>query len=176
MVFVQRYMGMRALVGGLLDKHPEVLAVGVESPPFGELWSEGLYGLFLYVNEAIYIRRKNVVYFDPHTLKLLARMDSSIIRGRMDKAEMVEAARADAGIKGAFNHNEADAYHVARFAARFWELLEGVIFEPELTPSERHVFTRTHTYLKGARAGKTVKKGTIYRENDRFFRFAELET
>lgn len=173
-VFVQRYMTLRSLVMRLLEDHPEVEVVGVESPPFGEMWSEGLYGLFLYVCEALYTHRKDVVFFDPVTLKLLAKLDPSIRRGVMDKRAMVEAARADCALKGSFNHNEADAYHLARFAARFWSFRNGDLTEEELTPSETHVFCRTHTYQRGKKAGRTIKSGLLFREDDRFFRFSTL--
>ena len=171
--FVWRYVFLRQAVLKVLDEYPEVEAVGVESPPFGEQFSEGLYGLFVEVNEAVFIRRKDVVYFDPLTVKLLAKMDPSVRKGQMDKSDMVEAAKADTGIKK-WNHNEADAFIIARSAARFWDFCDNRIPEDELTPSERHVFARKHTYQRGRKAGRTIKKGTVYREDDRFFRFSEL--
>jgi Holliday junction resolvasome RuvABC endonuclease subunit len=171
--FVWRYIFLRQAVFRLLEVYPEVEALGVESPPFGEQFSEGLYGLFLMVNEAVFKMRKNVVYFDPLTVKLLAKMDPSVRKGQMDKADMVEASKADTGIKK-WNHNEADAFIIARSAARFWDFYEGRVVEEELTPSERHVFARKHTYKRGRRAGRTVKKGAVYREGERFFRFSEL--
>jgi hypothetical protein len=174
-VFVLRYAELRNLVFRLIREYPCIEAVGVESPPFGELWSEGLYGLFLYVNEALCASRKDVVFFDPATLKALTKLDPKVVKGKMGKGEMVAAARADTGITGKFNHNEADAYHIARFAARFWELYSGVLTEADLTPAELHTFTRTHTYSRGKHAGETVRRGTVYRENDRFFRYSLLE-
>jgi Holliday junction resolvasome RuvABC endonuclease subunit len=173
-VFVSRYIETRTLLCELLDRFPLVEGVAVESPPFGELWSEGLYGLFLYVNEALYSRRKDVVFFDPKTLKSLTKMDPSVVKGRMDKAEMVAFAMADAGLTKPINHNEADAYHLARFAARFWEFQTGVLVEADLTPSELNTFARTHTYKRGKHAGETSRRGTVYRENDRFFRYSLL--
>ncbi len=157
---------------GLLAKYPAVKAVGVESPPFGEMWSEGLYGLFLYVNEALYLNRKDVVYFDPGSLKMLAKEDPAVRKGKMFKSDMVNAAKADTGITGVFNHNEADAYHLARFAARFWDFLSGVVTETDLTPSELRAFARIHTFKSGKRAGETVKTGAAFKENQRFFRFS----
>ena len=64
-IFVSRYMWFRTCVTELLQNFPEAKIVGVESPPFGEQFSEGLYGLFLYVNEAIYTQRRDVVYLTP---------------------------------------------------------------------------------------------------------------
>jgi len=173
-VFVWRYMMMRESVGQLLDAHPEIEGVGVESPPFGELWSEGLYGLFLYVVEAVFVRRKDVVFFDPSTVKLLAKMDPKVRRGTMDKQDMIVAARSDTKVKR-WNHNEADAFIVARSAARFWDLQKERITEDNLTPSEKRSFTRIHKYTKGWKAGQTVGEGLLFREDDRFFQFSLLE-
>lgn len=171
-LWVKRYVDMRESVAGLLDRYLLIEAVGVESPPFGELWSEGLYGLFLMVNEAIWSRRKDVVFFDPGTVKMLVKEDPTIRKGKMFKSDMVDAAKADTGLRGALNHNEADAYHIARYAARFWLLLRGVISEDDLTPSEYRAFAKIHTFVKGKRAGQTVRLGAMFKENSRFFRFS----
>lgn len=174
-IFVTRYITLRTLLMDLLTKYPEVQCVGIESPPFGESYSEGLYGLFVYVCEAVYLHRKDVVFFDPQTVKRLTKLDPSIRRGSMDKGDMVEAARIDSGIlKGRFNHNEADAYHVARFAARFWEFLDGVLTEDDLVPSEKSAFYKSHKFTRGSKAGKTVVTGLVLRENSRFFRFSQI--
>jgi len=171
-LFIERYVAIRDELISLILRYP-IEAVGVESPPFGESFSEGLYGLFLYVNEALYLCRKDVVYFDPLSLKMLAKQDPKVRRGTMDKSDMLEAARADTQFKK-WNHNEADAYLLARSAARFWKLESKIITEEDLTPSEKHSFARVHTYQKGAKAGRTVKAGLIFREDDRFFRFSNI--
>ena len=168
--FVSRYMQLRENVAGLLTD--EVEAVGVESPPFGEQFSEGLYGLFLYVNEALYLKRKDVVFFDPVSLKMLAKVDSKVRKGPMGKSDMVEAAKQDTGIKK-WDHNEADAYHLARFAARFWMLEGGMLSREVLTPSESKAFLGEHTFTRGSKAGVTEKKGALYKENARFFKYSE---
>jgi len=166
-------MYLRSAVGKVLDTYPEIEAVGVESPPFGESYSEGLYGLFLYVNEAVMMRLKNVVYFDPLRVKLLAKMDPSVRKGTMDKRDMVDAARQDTGIEK-WKHDEADAYIVARSTARFWDLHAGRITESELTPAEDQVFRSVHTFTKGRKAGKTVGRGVLFKEGDRFHQFSDL--
>lgn len=173
-IFVQRYIELRESVGRVLDAHPTIASVGVESPPFGEQYSEGLYALFMMVNEAIYVRRKDVVYFDPGTLKMLVKEDPDVRKGKMFKADMVEAAKADTGIKGRFNHNEADAYHLARFAARFFEFVDGTIAETDLVPSEQRAFAKVHTFVRGKRKGETVRLGAAFKEGQRFFRFSEI--
>jgi hypothetical protein len=141
----------------VLDAHPEVAAVGVESPPFGESWSEGLYALFVVVNEALVVRRKDVVYFDPLRVKALAKMDSSIRRGRMDKSDMVNAAKAETGIK-VWTGDEADSYIIARSAARFFDFQKQLVGADELTPSELSMFPKI-----------------LAKKNDRFHLFSELK-
>lgn len=173
-VFVWRYMYLRQAVSEILDAYPEVTRVGVESPPFGEQWSEGLYGLYLYVTEALFTHRVDVVFFDPSRVKSLARGDGAIRRGRMEKRDMIEAARADTTIKG-WDHNEADAYLVARSAARFWDFLDGNLKEDELTPSELTVFLATHKFTRGEKAGRTVRRGIVFKEGDRFHQFSMLK-
>ena len=173
-IFVQRYIELRESVGQVIDQYPDISAVGVESPPFGEQYSEGLYGLFVMVNEAIYVRRRDVVYFDPGSLKMLAKEDPDVRKGKMFKADMVDAAKADTGIKGKFNHNEADAYHLGRFAARFFDFVRGNLKEDDLTPAEHRSFARVHTFVRGKRKGETVRQGAAFKEGQRFFRFSEI--
>lgn len=172
-VFVSRYASLRSLLVHVIDQHPEIENVGVESTTFGATWSEGAYALFVYVNEAIYLSRRDVVYFDPSTVKMLARMDPSVRKGTMAKEDMVAAAKAETGIKK-WNHNVADAYIIARSAARFWEFYSGILSQEDLTPSEVQSFSRVHTFKKGPRAGQTVKGGLVFREDSRFHRFSQV--
>jgi Holliday junction resolvasome RuvABC endonuclease subunit len=172
MIWVERYTSLREEVVRLLDRYLLIEAVGVESPAYGELWSEGAYGLFLMVNEALLSRRKDVVYFDPVTVKMLAKGDPRVRKGKMGKGDMVDAAKAETGLR--LNHNVADAYHVARSAARFWMLFHGQICEEDLLPAELNAFTRIHTFVRGKRAGETVKMGALFKENHRFFLFSQL--
>lgn len=174
-LFVTRYAFLRASLVRLVCLYPEIEALGVESPVFGAQWSPGAYALFVYVNEALYLCRKDVVYFDPLTLKMLAKMDPTIRRGTMDKVDMVEAAKADTSIKK-WDHNEADGYLIARSAARFWDLEAGRIAQDELTPAEQRSFARVHTFERGSKAGKTVKGGLLFKEDDRFFKFSKIAT
>ena len=174
MVFVARNMTLRDQLTELIERYPEIQAVGVESPPFGESYSEGLFGLFVYVNEVLYTHFLDVVYFMPTELKRLTKMDPRVRRGSMDKQDMVEAAKVDTEIKR-WNHNEADAYHVARHAARFWEYLNGEITQEDLVPSELWAFARIYHDPKGdLRTAKSKKGGLVFRENDRFYRFSAL--
>jgi hypothetical protein len=173
MLWVERYVFMRSEILKLLRSYPEIEALGVESPPFGEQFSEGLYALFTYVNEAVWSCRKDVVHFDPGTVKMLVKEDPSVRKGKMFKSDMIAAAKADTGI-GRWNHNEADAYHIARFAARFWMFVNERLQESDLTPSEHRAFARIHTFVRGKRAGQTVEFGAAFKEGRRFFRFSNL--
>jgi Holliday junction resolvasome RuvABC endonuclease subunit len=170
-IFVERYIQLRKSVCALLATYPQIQIVGVESPPFGEQYSEGLYALFLYVNEAVYLHRRDVVYFDPATVKMLVKLNPKLVKGPMGKGDMIRLAREDTSVKK-WNHNEADAYHVARFAARFFEFLAEEIEYEDLTPAEQQSFARQHTFVRGKKKGQTERKGLIFREKDRFFQFS----
>ena len=174
MVFIDRYVYMRDSLQGLIQDHKPDF-VGIEYPVFNDLWSEGMYGLFLYSCEALKAEKIDVVFFSPMQVKAHARLSLDRPKGwKMLKGDMVDAAKHDAGGKGRWNHNEADAYLVARTAARFWQLHQGQIDESELTEPERKQFTRIHTFQRGKKAGETVRKGILFRESERFFRWSKL--
>jgi len=190
-LFVERYCEMRANVAGLV-KRVGVSRVGVEYPIFNDLWSEGMYGLFLYTCEALRAAQVDVVFFSPGQVKGHARdlPVTTIDPGsgisstgpfrpgnwKMEKPDMVEAARADTGGKGNWNHNEADAYWVARTAGRFWLFHDGLLTVDDLTARERKQFADVRTIERGARAGTVEKKGILYREDERFFLWAKEKT
>lgn len=173
MEFVERYCTYRQNLMDILDKYrPD--KVGIEFPVFDSMFSSGMYGLFLYSCEALKSRGMDTVFWSPMQVKAHAR--DSIKRPsnwQMEKPDMVEATRLDVGGK-AWNHNEADAYLIGVLSGRFWGLLEGSISEGDLTATEKKYFMTVHTYLRGRKAGKTVKKGIIYREDDRFFLWSNL--
>lgn len=172
MVFVDRYVFARESLRDLIRQHkPD--KVGIESPPFGESFSEGMYGLFLYSNEALKSEKTDVVYLTPGQAKAHARESLGRPNGwKMGKQDMVAAAKADTSTTKPWNHNEADAYMIGRLAGRFWLFYQGVLLESDLTPVEKQQFTYTHTYVRGKKAGTTVRKGLTYREEDRFFQWS----
>jgi hypothetical protein len=138
------------------------------------MYSEGLYGLFLYTCEALRAAQVDVVYFSPGQIKAHAFAFLGRPKGwKMMKPDMVEASKADTGGKGAWNHNESDAYWAARAGARFWMFHDGLLQLSDLTPLETKQFSEIKTYSKGKNAGKTVEKGILYREDERFFRWSE---
>ena len=113
MEFVERYMAQRESLRAVIRQY-EPDRVGIEFPVFNNLWSEGMYGLFLYSCEALKAEHMDVVFWSPGQVKAHAR--DSIVRPtgwKMDKPDMVEAAKADCCAH--MNHNEADAYWSASF-------------------------------------------------------------
>ena len=176
MVFVDRYTYLRDCVSKLIHRvNPD--RCGQESPVFGELYSEGLYGLYLYTMEAVRSSRKDIILFSPLQVKLHARESIKRPQGwKMDKPDMVEAAKKDTGTNRTWNHNEADAYLVARLAGRFWDFYSGSLQVSQLTKAEAPLFTKEHTFVRGKRAGKTVQSGLMFREDDRFFLWSNQST
>ncbi len=172
-LYIDRYTDLRERVRALIQEHrPDCM--GVEYPVFKELWSEGMYGLFLFVSEAIRAERQDVVFFSPMQVKSHARLALGRPSDwKMEKLDMVAAAKRDALIKASLNHNEADAYWVSVVAGRFWSFQRGLITESQLTPVERQQFLQVKTFVKGKKAGKTIKSGIMYREDERFFRWSE---
>ena len=176
-LFIDRYTDMR----DHLREHIEemgvqygVTRIGLEYPVFGDLWSEGMYGLFLYTCEALRLAKVDVVFFSPLQIKAHAREALNRPKGwKMMKPDMVEAAKKDSGGKGRWNHNEADGYWAAAAGARFWMFHDGVIGVDDLTPVERKHFTAFHTFTKGKKAGDTVFTGILHREDERFHRWSQ---
>ena len=173
MEFVVRYMTQRDRLAALIREHkPD--KVGIEFPVFDNLFSEGMYGLFLYSCEALRNEGCDVVFWSPLQVKAHAR--ETLDRPKswvMDKVDMVEAAKKDAGGK-TWNHNEADAYLVARLAGRFWYLHADLLTEDALTPTERKYFTEIKQFSRGRKAGQEERRGVIYREDERFFLWSNV--
>lgn len=169
MEFVTRYMTQRDRLASLVrDTKPD--KVGIEFPVFDNLFSEGMYGLFLYSCEALRNEGCDVVFWSPLQVKAHARESLSRPKGWvMDKADMVEASKIDTGSTKAWNHNEADAYLVARLSGRFWSRYAEQLSDDVLTPTELKYFTEIKQFVRGKKAGRSERRGVIYRENDRFF-------
>jgi len=146
--------------------------MGVEYPVFKDLYSEGMYGLFLYTCEALRAEKIDVVFFSPGQVKAHARDFLGRPAGwKMTKPDMVEAAKKAEGV--VMNHNEADAFWIARTASRFWQFHDGEISIEDLTATEAKQFLDFRKITKGKRAGQMEVKGILFREDERFFRWSE---
>lgn len=149
MLAVERNIFLRESLVELLAEYPDVRKLAAETAPFGESYSEGLYALGIYVQEACYKVGCDIVLFDPSTVKSLLRADKQVVKGRLDKQDSIAGCKADlvtslrAKVKAPkWNHNEADAYIIARAGAHFWEYREGTLTEDDLTPSEKSTFNK----------------------------------
>jgi Holliday junction resolvasome RuvABC endonuclease subunit len=171
---VVRFMHFRETVSKLLDEHdPDV--VGIESPayqagPFQRIH----FGLMIYALEAIFERRKDCVLFDPATLKLLAKEDSSKRKGSMGKLDMQRMVQLDTMEASVIDNNEADAYLVGKFAARFAVIQSGGLDPERLTPSEKSVFLTRSKRVKTMRGTVVKRVAHAFRENSRFFAFSKI--
>lgn len=182
MIFVDRYIhlrdGLREVIQGIRERYPSVpLRVGIESPIFNDLYSEGMYGLFLYSNEALKLEGLDVVFLTPNQVKAHAHDFLGRPKGwKMLKADMVEAARKATQGQGAksWNHHQADAYWVGRTAGRFWKLVEGILDTSELSDLEKKHFTDLERYVQGKKAGKIKRMGITHKEDDRYFRWSDF--
>lgn len=175
MLEVQRYIRHREHVEELVaNLRPEKVAI--EYPVFNELYSSGMYGLFLFTFEALYNARADVVFLSNSSAKAYVRryLQRPKDWGEITKQDMIEASKKDAG-KGRWSSDEADAYMIAVLGGRFWEFREGTLSVDELTDYERHLFTEIRRPLRGKEAGRVLRKGLAYRKDDRFFLLSQLE-
>lgn len=174
MVPVVRFMHFRAMVAGLLDRFKPDF-IGIESPayqagPFQRIH----FGLMMYSIEAIFERRRDCVLFDPATLKLLAKEDTKLRKGPMTKLDMQRRVQVDTMDPSVIDNNEADAYIVARSAARFFLMQSGAIPPKDLTPSERSVFVTRSRKVKTLKGTITKRVAHTFRENSRWFSFSKI--
>jgi len=172
LVPVARFMHFRSLVADLLRRF-SVDAVGIESPAYGGgPFSETHFGLMLYSLEAVFEARKDAVLFDPVTVKLMAAG-----KGDASKSDMQKAVQMDTMSPDPVQSDEADAYCVARHAARFMLLKSGALAPESLSPGEKRVFLERRRKKKSRiPGGEAVVKRTahVFRENSRFFTFSSV--
>ncbi len=175
-IFVDRYIYLREQLRTLIQeckKKTDHLQVGIESPIFNDLYSEGMYGLFLYSNEALKLEKMDVVFLTPNQVKAHAHEFLGRPKGwKMQKADMVEACKkANPHVKS-INHHQSDAYWVGRIASRFWDAMDGRIEIDALSDLEKKHFTDVDLYLKGAKEGRIKRQGLSHKEDDRWFRWS----
>ncbi len=170
---VERYLFLQKSLRQLIEKSAPVF-IGMESPFTGGSYSEGLWALFVHNCEVLYELKKDFVLLHPPQLHLLAKGDPAI-KKKMFKIDMIKAAKKDMQWKGKFQSDEADAYHAAKFGARFYRFINNQLTEADLTPAEHHVFHRTHKFVRGIKAGLVEEYGILTKENNRFFLFSKLD-
>lgn len=169
LVPVARFMHARSMVDSLLRRF-KVDVVGIESPAFdGGPFSTSHFSLMMFAMEPIFERRKDLVLFDPTTLKYVSTGNSSA-----SKAEMQRAVQLDRMSTDLVQADESDAYHVAMRAARFRMLWTGELSPESLTELEQKVFLQ-RVRKPSKRSGKPVKRvAHVFRQNSRFYEFSRV--
>lgn len=168
---VARFMHFRSLVADLLRRY-NVEAVGIESPAFESVNASAHYALMMFSLEPIFERRRDCVLFDPMTLKLAVTG-----KGNADKSDMQRVVQLDTASTTVIDNNEADAYCIARAAARFIQCMRGELPPDELTAHEARVFLTRQRRRKKNDGSISVKQvAHAFRENSRWFQFDRVPT
>jgi len=170
---VARYVHYRSLVKRLLNTfEPDV--VGIESPAYGAgPYQTVHHSLMMFCLEAIFESRKDVVLFDPATLKSLVRGRKSV-RGLVTKLDMQKFVQFDTNDSELIDNNEADAYCISYFSTRFMSLKNGLLSPDMLSDNELRVFLEKTKKVKTLKGTANIKIAHIFRENSRFFEFSKI--
>ncbi len=169
LVPVARFMHARSLVDSLLRRfHVDV--VGIESPAFdGGPFSTSHFALMQFAMEPVFERRKDCVLFDPTTLKLLATGKSAACKSDMQRAVQIHRMSTEM-----VQSDESDAFHVARFSARFLTLWKGELSPDDLTEHEQRVFLKRAKKSAKAKHAPVRKVAHVFRQNSRFFEYSRV--
>jgi len=171
---VTRYIHFRSLVNKLLDRW-NVKSVGIESPAYGAgAFSERHFGLMMFSLEAIFNHRKDVILFDPSTLKFMIRAGLNEKIGAITKYDVQKYVSLDTMNPKLINNDESDAYCVAKFASRFFKLIDGNLDPKQLSSAEMRVFINRTKKSKSNNFLKIKKTAHVFRENSRFFKFSKV--
>lgn len=167
---VARFMHFRSLVSDLLRRF-EVEAIGIESPAYGGgPFSEQHFGLMMFSLESVFERRKDCVLFDPATLKM-----ATTGKGTADKSDMQRFVKLDTLSTTTIDNNEADAYCIAREAARFIECMRGELLPEDLSKDEIQVFLARQRKRKKNDGSIQIRQiAHAFRENSRWFQFSKI--
>jgi hypothetical protein len=170
---VARFMFYRSLVKRLISTFDPGI-IGIESPaydagPFTPIH----HSLMMFCLETIFENRKDCVLFDPATLKSLARKSSGN-RGMMTKLNMQRFVQLDTNDADVIDNNEADAYCISYFAARFHGVLAEKIKPEDLTESEFRIFLGKIKKVNTVKGKKIKRVAYAFRENSRYFNFSKI--
>jgi Holliday junction resolvasome RuvABC endonuclease subunit len=171
---VTRYIHFRSLVNELLNRW-DVQVVGIESPAYGVgAFSERHFGLMMYSLEAIFDHRKDVILFDPSTLKFMIRAGLNEKVGMVTKYDVQKYVSLDTMNPKLINNDEADAYCIAKFSSRFYKLINGDLDPKHLSSAEMRVFLSRTKKSKLNNLLKVKKTAHLFSENSRFYRFSKV--
>lgn len=157
-----RHLYQRERLSCLFRERPDISWVGTETPAFGQSYSEGMYALFVQVQQAVWQARKRFLLLAVPTVKALGSLHLPGYTGDMGKPEMVRAAMSLLGSSSPekLNHNIADSVVVAWGTWRFARLAELDIGPKDLTAKE-------HKSFVGGSTQKTA--GILSKEGERWF-------
>jgi len=174
MVPVMRFVVFRDLVDRVIKTHnPD--AVGMESPAYDGPFQVIHHGLMLYAMEAVFYNRKDLVLFDPSTLKSLLRGLTGT-PGIISKLDVQRWVSLDTQNADFINHNQADAYAIAVSAARFFGVLDGHLSPEDLNTYEARIFISRVKTVKTLKGPREKNVSHAFRENQRYFRFSAIPT
>lgn len=164
---VDRFTDLRESLTGLLSEYPHVTRVATETPYFGDTYSEGLYALFIQVQQVVKESARDIVFLAPSQVHAFGRaLLNRPSWWKWGKADSIETAKTFTDEKQ-FSNDEADAYLVAKMGSHFWDVLDGNMSVEELTDYERRAFTK----VVNKRSGEVERPGLTYKEGSRFFRW-----
>ncbi len=170
-----RYSFFQEKIREYLRLYPEIEVIGIESPAYSAGPFQTVHFALLQFSLVVaFEARKDVVLFDPATREYLVREDPKLKKGKIHKLDVQRYVQRDTMDPKIIDNNEADAFVIGKFAARFMELINGHITPEELTPSEYQKFigmTRKKKTLSGL---KEIKTAHAFRENHRFYRFSKV--
>lgn len=169
---VARYTQFRALVESLLTKY-EPECVGIESPAYDAGPFQSIhFALMMYCLEAAFEARKDVVLFDPATVKFLAKRKPG--KAIFGKTEMISHVKTDIPTLNSIDNNEADAYIVAKYSSHFFRIIQESLDLQDLEENEYKVFLGR---IKRHKKGDSVthkRVAHLFKENQRYYAFSKV--
>jgi len=173
-IMIFRFLFIKKIFAELIKKH-NILRVGCEAPVFGGYETGTAYALYISLLEVFYQHKIDVLFIAPLQIQKILKSEGYGIAGKIFKSESARAAKEflKDELPNRVTGDKADAFHAARIGSRFWNFFDNNLDKENLTSTEKEMFTKTHTYVRGKNKGKTERKGFIYRENDLFFQFSK---
>jgi len=170
---IQRYLIQANRVSEIITKY-NIKHISSESPIFQDFNTEVLYGLQSFLHLVYWYHSVNVVILSPLQVKSYALPN---FKGKIFKSDMVKAARKDMGLpeNSRLANDVADAYWISKIGMRWWQFYENLLPEKDLTVKEKQMFLHSHTFTRGKKQGQTEKKGIVFRKNEIYYIYSELE-
>lgn len=167
-----RYLHLQQLVRDLINKYQKIDVIGIESPAYSAGPFQSIHhSLMMFSLAEIFLARKDCVLFDPSTREYLIRNGK---KGKLNKSDVQRFVQLDTMDPISLQNDEADAYVIGFFAARFLELRRGLIKPQDLSPAEAQKFLYMTKQKKTPIGKRLIKTAHLFRENKRFFDFSRV--